>query len=250
MRKLSDLLKEKKKRRLLTLALIAPFLIIIAVCGVLIFKEAKSMLSLATESNASDAKHTINGGDKHTGYLLRNEATDIQKEYFAELKDYFENTGTQGQESDVAACIVKNYVADFYTLSNKVGQYDVGGMYYVFEEQRQQIYIQARDGFYKYLSNYIEQYGAENLLEVESVEASASKRADLYEVKELNAENVEEENAYEAWDVTASWTYVTKEESTFKTSSFDTKAYFVVIDRNGHYEIVYAGTTQLGAQYE
>lgn len=236
MKKILELFKNTKKRRLLTLALITPFLIVIIICGVLIFNEAKNVIGLASDTG-SDSKYVI--GEKD--YVLRNSATDIQKEYFKELKEIIES-GVQ--DESLAESVVKNFVADFYTLSNKEGQYDVGGMYYVYSNQRYDIYIQARDQFYKYLSNYIEKYGKENLLEVTSVEATATYPGVTYMVSETNEETGESYAAnYTEYLVEANWTYATKDGG-FNTAKYDTKGYFVVIDRAGRFEIVYASNKE------
>lgn len=229
----------KKKRPIATLVVILPFLIIIGICGLQIYKQAKDLIGVIGESGteALNNNYQINGND----YVLRDTATDVQKEYFAELKDYIEN-GT-GTPEDKAGSIVKNFVADFYTFSNKLGQYDVGGMYYVYTQQRKTIYIQARDQFYQYINKYINEYGTEALLEVENVNVTVTDApsGSLYSVIEINEETGEEYTAqYNYFLVEANWNYVSKEGG-FSTSSYDTKGNFVVIDHAGRYEIAYAG---------
>lgn len=238
---IKNIFLDKKKRHLGTIILIIPFVVIIVIFGLKVYNEAKELLNLASENaTSSDDKFLINGGD----YLLRDSATDIQKEYFLELKDIYENAENVASNEQKAESIVKNFVADYYTWSNKLGQYDVGGMYYVFTPQRHDIYIQSRDQFYKYINEYINEYGVESLIEVESVEATATHANKPYEVEEMNDETgYTEINEYNTYYVEASWTYVQKE-TNFKTSSYDTKGYFVVIDRNGRFEIVYAGSKQ------
>ena len=229
-----------KKRHIATFIVILPFLIIIGICGYQIYRQAKDLLGVVGDSGtvAISDNYQIN----NNRYVLRDTATDVQKEYFNELKDLMENNTGTGE--DIAGSIVKNFVADFYTFSNKLGQYDVGGMYYVFAPQRQTIYIQARDQFYKYINNYINQYGAEALLEVENVEVDVTNAPSdsLYSVMMTDEETGEEyEEQHNYYLVEARWTYVTKEGG-MSTSSYDTKGNFVVINRDGDkYEIVYVG---------
>lgn len=223
---------DKKKRPIATLIVILPFIIVMVIFGVGIFNQAKDLIGLAIDNGPTNTNSAYSINDN--SFVLRDSATEIQKQYFAELKDMYENKESVATAQDKVISTVKNYVADFYTWSNKLGQYDVGGMYYVYDPQRETIYIQARDQFYKYLNNYINDYGVENLLEVESVEATVNGSEFKFSI---------DEQEYSAYKVTANWTYIQKE-SNFSTSKYDTKAYFVVINNNERYEIIYAGNKE------
>jgi len=238
---------DKKKRHISTLVVILPFLIIIGICGVKLLSDAKELLALANEqTSASNDKYKINDGTNAESYVLRDNATAIQKEYFAQLKQLYEKPSETQTKEDIAAAVVKCFVADFYTMSNKQGQYDVGGMYYVYTPQRYEIYIQARDQFYKYINNYINQYGQQALLEVASVEAVATHTDNSFKVLETNAETGEEEWVeYNTFNVVANWTYVEKEGG-FDISHYNKKMNFIVIDYCGRYEITYAGNEVYG----
>lgn len=221
-------LGDKKKRWIATLIIILPLFVVIVILGFSTFTQAKDLIGMAMGgSNTTDANYSISSYN----FVLRANATDIQKEYFDELKNMYESTETVFSANDKAMSTVKNFVADFYTWSNKQGQYDVGGMYYVYEPQRETIYIQARDQFYKYINKYINDYGVENLLEVESVNATS--------VGSEFAVNIDEQE-FKAYNVSANWTYVNKK-SSFSLVNYDTKAYFTVIDNNNRFEIIYAG---------
>lgn len=234
--KIKELLKDNKMRHIITAAIILPFVIVIVIFGVKIYKQAKDLISLAGDNSvAVNDNYSINGGS----FVLRANATDVQKEYFAELKNIYENPSSSATEEEKAISTVKNFVADFYTWSNKQGQYDVGGTYYLFEPQRQTIYIQARDQFYKYINEYINEYGASNLLEVESVEANTVGNKFGFIINE-NDEEVE----LGAWNISATWTYSTKEGSGFDSSKYQTSSYFTVIDHYGRYEIAFMGSKE------
>lgn len=236
--KIKLLLQDKKKRHLVTLCFILPFLIVIGIFGFKIYKEAKSIMALAgetgTEAVSSNYSIKMNEGK----YVLRDNATDIQKTYFGDLKKNYEKN--EGTAEDKAANTVKCFVADFFTFSNKVGQYDVGGTQFVFEPQRKNTYIKARDQFYKYLTTYIDKYGADVLLEVESVNATATELPVVYEY---------EGSGYGAFKVTADWTYVLKDGG-FDTSKFDKRANFLVVENGEKFEIVYMGKEEYKANEE
>ncbi len=221
--KISNIYADKKKRYLYLFLTILPFLIAIGVFGFIAFRDAKSLLAMATGNTEIKDENVISS----MNYVLRDNATDVQKEYFAELKEAVESSA---DDATIAGLVCKNYIADFYTWSNKAGQYDVGGLYYVYEPQKETIYTQARDSMYKYLSTYIKDYGASNLLEVENVEVkSAKKRTEKYQV---------DENVYDAYDVLCEWAY--KENDKFSAVKYAKKMYFIVIDNGTRFEIVEA----------
>ena len=244
------------------LLVMLPFIIAIGIFGVIAYKEAKSVLNLTKD----DASATVKDENviSSMNYVLRDNATDIHKEYFAEFKNAVESDG--GSDADVAGLVCKNFVADFYTWTNKQGQYDVGGLYYVYNGEDQvgdykdALYLQARDSFYKYLSNYINDYGSENLLEVESVTVTKAQKASYDYV--INAfkewvlveededgksyDKVYDDFDYDAYDVTCTWTY--KENSKFDTSKFAKSMNFLVIFRDGRFEIVEASEKTINAR--
>jgi hypothetical protein len=247
-KKISSLFEDKKKRYLYMILFMLPFIIAIGIFGFIAYKEAKSLIELATDEVETKDTHKI----ESMNYVLRDNATEVQEEYFTELKAAVESE-TQDPVT-IAGLVGKNYVADFYTWTNKQGQYDVGGLYYVCNgrngsvKYKENIYQKARDGFYKYINEYINEYGVENLIEVASVEVVSSKKIDegydLYEYSEtLEDENGESYHVYayknhDAYLVSLKWTY--KENSKFDTSSYANSINLIVIENGGRYEIVEA----------
>lgn len=254
-KKTGGIFENKKTRYLYLLLCVLPLFIVMGVFGYIIYKDAKSLLSLAK----GDA--TIEVKDEHVipnmNYVLRDNATDVQKEYFAELKNAIENNTSSDEE--VAGLLCKNFIADFYTWSNKAGQYDVGGLYYVYDgeqettgEFKKKLYTEIRDTFYKYLSTYINEYGSENLLEVESVEVTSVTKSPVnysmeekvgYELLDRDESTGEESYGkifsnvdFDTYLVTCSWIYKPNEQ--FSTSNYPTKMNFAVVLRNGRFEII------------
>lgn len=231
---LDKLFKDNKKRHLWTFVVIIPLLIVVGVCGYGIYKEAKELIGKVggdESQNVSD-EYLINDGV----YVLRDNATEIQKECFNELKHLIEERTDETKNEDIVSSLVKNFVVDFYTWSNKNGQYDVGGLYYLYQPQKEVIYIQARDQFYKYINQYINKYGVENLLEVENVETTVDGSAFDFEITDEI-----ETNEWAAYNVVANWTYKQKDGG-FDISKYDTKGYFVVANCADRWSIVYAGS--------
>lgn len=250
MAKGSNFFEDRNKRYIMMAVIMVPVVVIMLFLGFRIYKDAKGILSLVkgdgTEVVVND-DHKISS----MNYVLREGETQLQMDLFTQLKDAVEGKVESTPEM-IAELVVKNHVADFYTWSNKLGQYDVGGMYYIPDYSRETVYLQARDTFYQYLNEYMNKYGVENLLEVESVEATAVK-ADNFDYKQIvkyyNLEDDDDYNeytredihTYEAYDVTCSWTYV--QGKSFSTSKYPTSMKFKVVYNTDYnrYEIVMCG---------
>ena len=87
-------------------------------------------------------------------YQLSDVATAYQKEVFEELvtaQHAYKDKYTELTKEEYATLVVKNFIADFYTWSNKTGRNDVGGVQFIAEEMRSTFRKQAIDGFYENL---------------------------------------------------------------------------------------------------
>ena len=234
--KIMGLFEDKKKRYLYLLLFVLPFLIAIGIFGFIAFKDAKELIATLRGQSVVNKDNIIEKMD----YVLRDDATDIQKAYFAELKQGVEE-GTLNNKT-LSELVCKNYVSDFYTWTNKQGQYDVSALYYVYTPQKQQIYLQARDGFYKYLNNYINDYGSKNLIEVENVEVTKSEKLDY--IYRLPTGEEFDEAVY----VSCNWAY--KQGSKLDTSKFADSMNFIVVITNGRAEIIEASVDPIDAKIE
>ena len=227
-RGMKNLFKNPKTRKRNLILAILPFVIIASICGFIAFKSVNLISGNAQGTSKESYKDSIDSMDYH----LRSNATKYQTELFRELTKAIED-GTD--KYNIARLVAENYVADFYTWSNKDGTYDVGGMYYVYSPQKTTIYTQARNTYYKYVTYYINQFGAKNLLEVENITSTLGDKVGSYEF---------EGKKYDSYFVTCEWTY--KNEDTFKDISmksgddFVKKEYFTIIEKNGRFEIVQA----------
>lgn len=106
-----------------------------------------------------------------TEYVLRRNPTEYQIELFeilAYAHDQFYETESDADLKDYAAAIVRNFVADFYTLSNKSSRTDVGGIQFFSEDIEDNFRSYAIDTFYLYLNQHIEMFGSESLPTVSS----------------------------------------------------------------------------------
>lgn len=258
--KFGQLLSNKRTRYILMAVMMLPFLIAIGIFGTIAFKEAKGLMNMVSGNTETKDENLVT----KMNLVLRDNATDLQKEYFAELKHAVEDVPEDGEDpvSDltIAELIAKNYVADFYTWTNKQGQYDIGGMYYVFDGRfenndhfKENVYLAARDGYYKYLSNYITQYGADKLLEVENVEITSSQKAPWKYVLNVHISykqdsegewyDYREDREFDAFLITCNWTY--KEGSSLNSSQFPKTINLLVIKHDDKFSIIEASESKI-----
>lgn len=218
----NKLFKNPKTRGRNLIICILPFVLLIGLFGYLAYKSLTSIVP-KTNTNDSYVEDETNPGDYH--YVLRDNATELQKELFDEFSTSLESS----DDVRTAELCAMNFVADFYTWTNKYGSYDVGGIYFVNGSQRRSITLDARMHFYKYLTYYINTYGSDALLEVENINVlESSKQEDKYEF---------DGKTYDSFYVALEWDY---NNYTFDDeTNYMKKGYFVVIKRdNGRFEIV------------
>ena len=259
---IKSLFANKKTRYWMMLACMLPFIVAIFIFGRIALTEVKNILALAKGSTVVETKpeNII----EEMNYILRDNPTDVQKEYFEELKNAIEGE-ERADDATIASLVAKNYVVDFYTWTNKNGQYDIGGFYYIYDGEfvngdhyKENAFLKARDGFYKYISSYGTQYGKDNLIEVENVEiVSCNKMSSPYEISE-HIENRQDANgewydyrevkSYEGYNVFLRWTY--KENSKLNLNQFATSINLAVIDRGGRFEIVEASESAINGRKE
>ena len=234
---MKNIFKNPKTRKRNLILAILPFVIIASIFGFIAVKSVNSISGNAQGTSKESYKDSIDSMDYH----LRSNATKYQTELFRELTKAVDNGN---DKYEIARLVAENYVADFYTWSNKDGTYDVGGMYYVYSPQKTTIYTQARNTYYKYVTYYINQFGAKDLLEVENITSTIGDEVGTYE---FNGKK------YDSYYVACEWIY--KNEDTFKSLAFKgtneinqeivvdgfvKKENFTIIDKDGRFEIVQA----------
>ena len=251
---LNKLFEDKKKRYPMMLLIMLPFIIGIAIFSVIVFREVNNLMALAKGPTETKASNIIKINDTNA-YILRDNATDLQQDLFAQLKDAIESEESEATDVDIASLVAQNFVADFYTWTNKQGSFDVGGMYYIYDGEfedgdhfKENVYQAARYGFYQYLSYYASQYGTDKLIEVESIEVTkANKMSEDFVINEHVANMLDEngdwydyreDHPYPAYEISCRWNY--KEDTSLVVSNFAKSLDMLVIDYGGRYLIVEA----------
>ncbi|MCL1990218.1 MAG: hypothetical protein FWG67_04930 [Defluviitaleaceae bacterium] len=135
------------------------------------------------------------------GYKLRQNATGYQIELFELLvhtHQRFQETGSEHDLEAYAIAIVRNFIADFFTLSNKRSRSDVGGLQFFSEDLVDNFRRFAIDEFYLYLNQHIEMFGSDvlptvadttildvmfeyRIVDIEEVATGMEEMADIYQ---------------------------------------------------------------------
>lgn len=221
-----DSAKQRHMRRssngLLSILLVA-MLAVIAASAVNIYQVRSK------NSGSDDMISTESISNKYINdyYSIGNNATDIDKSYFLELNNAVE----AGDTELIAQDIVKCFVTEYYTWTNKDGNYDVGGMQYIYTDRQSDFSTYSRDNFYEEMDNYLAQNDRSSLMQVKEVTVSSCTENAAITVLNGSGEQV----SYPGYSVSASWTY--EDGSVVDTASLQSAAVFSVINHDGRMEI-------------
>lgn len=206
--------------------------LLLTVLVIVFFAFNIGTIGLKKTSNSNGDTLQLDNKNKLTNdqYIIGNNPTDVQKEYFEELTDSLSDTSNEGRLA-TAQAVTKCFIADYYTWTNKDGNYEVGGVQYVFGPKYIMFQEQSRYQFYNDLDLYISQYGRDNLLEVTNVEIIKADYTNNYIVNGIGE--------YEAFYIEANWEY--EKSSKIDVDEFQNKAYFIVVNNNGRLEIASIG---------
>ena len=172
--------------------------------------------------------HTLDQFMKNDQYTIGNNPTDVEQKYFQELTDAVNS----GDEAKTADAVVKCFISDYFTWTNKDGNYEVGGLQYVYQQKRGVLETQSRWTFYGDLDLYISQYGRANLLQVKDITTGGATKTDDFVVKAVTPEET-----LPCYYVEAHWTY--ENSSKIDVDSFQKQgAFYVGKTSSGRMEIV------------
>ena len=160
---------------------------------------------------------------KNDQYVIGNNPTQFQQDEFKNLTEALKD----GDPLTISEAVVRCFIADYFTWTNKDGNYEVGGLQYIYGPMFTSFQEQSRWEFYKDLDLYISQYDRENLLEVTDITT-------LPAVVSGNFEHYSGEE-YAAYYVEATWNY--KSSSQIDVDSFQKTGYFTVVNNEGRYEV-------------
>lgn len=153
------------------------------------------------------------------GYTLDDLDTPLYKTYFDDLKKILNEEEIKME--DYAEGLVKLYVTDFYTLSNKITSSDIGGVEFVHPDVLENFKLKASDTIYNHVKNNVYGDREQVLPTVKNVEIITC----------TNTKYSYNNNEYDAYQVSASWEYE-------QDLGYDKKGVFYLINDNSKLNIV------------
>ena len=177
-----------------------------------------------------ERKVDVVGVDQHNLYYsLRKNGTDYQKAVYTQLSDAFDQDPINNET--ISGLVVQNFVADFYTWTNKLRFNDVGGLQFLHSDVEGWVNAQALETFYNDMNYYLQNGGLEDTLEVSRVDVSVVKSE--FEMEADDKEII----TVPSYVVDATWSYVPS--SKLSVEKFQTSAVFTLIaDDEGLFTIV------------
>lgn len=211
--------KRAKKNKQIIYMMLAASLVVVAVMGF-------NIIRISTKKSAGSGEvveKTNTSSMKNDQYVIGNNPTQFQQDEFKNLTEALKD----GDPLTISEAVVRCFIADYFTWTNKDGNYEVGGLHYIYGPMFTSFQEQSRWEFYKDLDLYISQYDRENLLEVTDITT-------LPAVVSGNFEHYSGEE-YAAYYVEATWNY--KSSSKIDVDSFQKTGYFTVVNNEGRYEV-------------
>ena len=210
--------RRAKKNKQIIYMMLAASLVVVAVMGFNIIR-----ISLKKSAGSGEVVEKTNTSSmKNDKYVIGNNPTQFQQDEFKKLTEALKGD----DQLAISEAVVRNFIADYFTWTNKDGNYEVGGLQYIYGPLFTSFQEQSRWEFYKDLDLYISQYGRENLLEVTDITTKADYAADF---EHYSGET------YKAYYIEATRNY--KSSSKIDVNSFQKTGYFTVVDNDGRYEI-------------
>lgn len=197
-------------------------LIICLVSLIMLSVNIVNIITGKINSDGSTMDLDSNSSIKNDQYTIGNNPTDFGKEVFEDLTKSLED----GDPLEISKNVVRCFISDYFTWTNKDGTYEVGGLQYVYGPQYTMFEVESRWTFYSDLDLYITQYGREKLLEVDSIEIIAALDGGYFTV---------EGASLKSYYIEATWTY--KDSSALDVEEFQQVGFFTVVDHGGRYEI-------------
>lgn len=202
MKKNKKIKKSKKKKVLIILLL----LIIILVGGFMAYK----FIFNKTETKIETKSKVVDSISKY-GYTISDTDTKLFKSKFNELKKVLNEKEIDNKK--YAQLVAELFIIDFYTLDNKTSKNDVGGVEYVFTNYKTSFIDKARDEFYKYVKNNLNDDRNQKLPIVSSIKVDNVEKVetmDYFEKEDIQLID-------EAYKIELSWDY--KEDLGYTKSS-------------------------------
>lgn len=138
---------------------------------------------------------------KKYGYTVSDNDTKLFKTKFKELKRLLNKDKIDNKK--YSELVAELFIIDFFSLDNKITKNDIGGVQFVYDNYKTSFIDKARDEFYKYVKNNLNDDRTQELPVISTIKVKSSEKVSLDNVfKKDELKNIEE-----AYKIELSWTY-------------------------------------------
>lgn len=164
-------------RLVLKIILIMILIDIIVIRGYFVYLKSNTQNKQQNETTVVDKIDTFD-------YVLANNKNELYKTYFSELKKVLKSE--EVNEENYAKALSKLFVADFYTLANKVSSSDIGGREFVYTSFAKDFISIAKTTIYKSIKSNLYGERVQELPTVTNVLVEEVNKTDFkYQDKEF-----------------------------------------------------------------
>ena len=185
-----------KKRKLKKLIIVFVIIVLLASASIFAFKSIFSK-----PEGKVEAKSKVVDSIKKYGYTISDNDTKLFKSKFNELKKVLNEKEVDNEK--YSKLVAELFIIDFYTLDNKSSKNDVGGVEYVFDNYKASFIDKARDEFYKYVKNNLNDDRDQDLPVVSSIKVDSIEKVET--MKYFEKEDLQLID--EAYKVELTWSY-------------------------------------------
>lgn len=173
---------------------------------------------ISNNANVKDEKVLV----KIKGYdyaMDEDIATSLFNKNFMELKNNLESDNIDYKL--YASSVAKLYIIDFYTLTNKVNKYDIGGVQFVYKDGVENFKLKASETLYKYIID----------------NTNDDRKQELPEISEIFIDSVEEgtflynSEEFPSYIIRLNWIYK-------KELGYDSSAEVELVNKDGIISVV------------
>lgn len=160
--------------------LIAAIVILIVGIGLLVYKR------FFAEQKTTPKAEVVDKLDDY-GYYLEDDATELSKKLFKELKKVL--NADEVDEEQYATLVAEMLVADFYNLDNKLSKNDIGGVQFIKETYQTNFVLEASETIYKYIEHNLYGDRKQELPKVTNVSLKTMTNT-TYKYEDITDDNV------------------------------------------------------------
>lgn len=195
------------------------FLYVIVIVVLLLISVTVYMQFFRNSKNEVDNKSSIVDNIDKFNYTLDDRDTNLMKDEFMFLK-----SNLDAKEIDYEAyakSLSKLFIIDLFTINNKINKYDVGGLEYILDSEKEKFKNIILDSIYSNVLDNSYHKREQELPEVKSVVIESTK-LEPYKMKN---------EFLDAYKIILSWDYI-------KELGYDNKAEIILINENDKLYIV------------